>query len=155
MWYIPVRDTTLNMLIRLSPVSVNFVSANKIGLSPNGIRIGVYCYCNSLKLKIEPYIEILNSLSKYKKINTLLHEIGHAKCDKEKCPCMKLDDYIEGEIHAYKYTLEWLLKNKQKKALKIEIEHIEDHLGRTDYYCEAAKHIMKLKLWQKCLDYVK
>jgi len=155
MGYVPTRDTMFIDLIQLSPVPVNFVSAKKkIGFSFAGIRIGVY-YCESPKSKVEPHIEILNSLNKHKMIGTLLHEIGHARCDREKCSCLKSDDLAESEIHAYEYTLEWLLKNKQKKTLKTEIKHIKRQVDKMDYYGDAIKHIMKTELWQKCLNYVK
>ena len=127
MWYIPIRDTILGDLMRLSPVPVSFVSDCEIGFSLAGIRIGIY-YCNLPKSKIEPHIEILSSLGKHKKMGTLLHEIGHAKCDKKNCPCIKSIDLTISEIHAYEYTLKWLLKNKQKKALKAEMKHIKENL---------------------------
>ena len=152
MWYIPTRDTVLCDLIKLSPVSISFVSKINISFTANAITIGAFY--SKQDGQVKTYIEVLNSLSKYQKIATLLHEIGHAKCDMKKCKCISVCS-AEGEIHAYEYTLMWLLKNKQKKVLKVEMKRIKNNRDRIDYYGKAAKAIMKLKLWQKCLDYVK
>ncbi len=150
MWYIPVRDTTLHELIKTSPVSVNFVSEINISGITDAITIGGFLPKNDGQPKA--CIEVLDSLSRHQKIAILLHEIGHAKCSKEKCKC-RYANSAEGEIHANKYALNWLLKNKRKKILRMEMGHIEDNSDRTDYYGEAEKYIMKTKLWQKCLKY--
>ncbi len=151
MWYIPVKNTMLYELIKTSPASVNFVSEINISGTTGAVTIGGFLPKNDGRPKA--CIEVLGSLSKYQKIATLLHEIGHAKCSKEKCKC-RLAHSAEGEIHANKYALNWLLKNKRKKMLRMEMGHIEDNSDRTDYYGEAAKHIMESKLWQKCLKYI-
>ena len=71
---------------------------------------------------------------------------------------MKNSDHAKREIHAHKYTLKWLLKYKRKEILKQEMKSIVKQANGYacyEYYTKAAKHIMKLKLWQKCLDYIK
>ena len=147
MWYIPPVDTTIDDLIKTSPVPVNFTS--EIGESgvESAIRMGVFYFD-------PPRIEILSSLSDWQKLTTLIHEISHAKCHKEKCGCDDVADKSGAEIHAYRYTLEWLLKNKRRKTLRSEMKHLVKQSDREDYYGKVAKHIMKLELWQKCLKYV-
>ena len=104
-----------------------------------------------------PYIEILNSLKKHREIAVLIHEIAHAICNEKNCKCLKVYEKnpVLTEIHAFKYTLRWLLKHQQKKALKFELKRIESYIEyRSDHYVDVAKHLMKLKLWQKCLNFV-
>lgn len=153
MWYVPIRDTTLSDLVRLSPVPVNFVAEVGGILLENCTKYGAYWYeANSTKFKTESHIDILNSLNNNQKIGTLLHEISHAKCSKKNCECVNSD--VEGEIHAYTYTLKWLLEYKQKKILKSEMRLVERNAERVDYYGEATKYMINSKLWQKCLNYV-
>jgi len=56
-----------------------------------------------------------------------------------------------------KFSLKFLLSNKQTKALKntIDIIHQCKKDTRSIAHSEAAKKIMKLKIWQKALDFVK
>lgn len=152
------RDiVNIEQLIQLSPVPVKFIADNIMSSKfINIVTFGRYIYSNGKSFDVTiPRIEILNSLNYHKKIGTLLHEIGHAKCDEKNCKCITSNDSAESEIHAYKYTLEQLLKYKLKKSLKQEIHHIKNQLERDDFYGRAAKHIMKLKLWQECLAYAK
>ena len=142
-WCIPVKDITINELIKSSPVPVSFV--NSLSLPDAGDSIGVFC---GQPLRIE----ILNSLCNHMKLTVLVHEISHAECFKENCECV--NTYTLAEIHAFEYTLKWLLKNKRKEILKIEIEMIKGDCKREDYYGIAASHITKTELWQKCLKYI-
>ena len=142
----------IEMLKRLSPVPIEFVD-EMIDWGYSGMF-----WDEKGSLVGHPYIEILDSLEEHEKIAVLAHEIGHAICKEKNCECFKVYKKNPAlvEIHAYKYDLNWLLKHKQKRALKYEIRQLELHVeNRSDHYTEAAKHIMKLKLWQKCLDYVK
>lgn len=151
MWYIPIKDTMLSDLVRTSPVSVSFVPEVNVSPTANAITIGAFYPKKDNQIKT--CIEILDSLSKHQKIVTLLHEIGHAKCDMKKCKCIFVCS-AEGEIHAYEYALTWLLKNKQKKVLKAEMKYIKNSYDRMDYYGDAVRHIINSKLWQKCLNFV-
>lgn len=143
-WCVPVKDITINELVKSSPVPVSFV--NSLSLPDAGDSIGVFC---GQPLRIE----ILNSLCNRMKLTVLVHEISHAECFKENCECV--DTYILAEIHAFEYTLKWLLKNKRKEILKAEMEMIKGDCKRKDYCGEAAKYIIETELWQKCLRYVK
>lgn len=121
----------------------------------NPFFVGVY-YRNKEYMG-KARIEILDDLSTDQKIATLVHEIAHAICDVKNCRCMQNPDHTKREIHAVKFTLSWLLKHKQKELLQQEINQLRrqaNGYSNYDYYIRAAKHIMKLKLWQKCIDYL-
>lgn len=141
-----------NRLKKLSPVPIHFV--NEI-YNPNWC--GVYYGSHTNQTGKELSIEIIDSLTDSQKTITLVHEIGHALCDSKGCECMKSPDHTQREIHAYKFTLKYLMKHKLKAELKSEIAQIIHQAnGNTSYayYQKTAKHIMKLRLWRKCLDYV-
>lgn len=98
-------------------------------------------------------IEIRNDLDEHTKLATLLHEIGHSRCDDAGCRCVKVISE-EGERHAYMYTLQWLLKHKCRETLKVEMQYIRSLKKRSDYYGEAVKYVMALALWKDCKRYV-
>lgn len=106
-------------------------------------------------------IYISNTLEEHQKLAVLAHELGHALCDKNNCKCspaMKTLPYTSSlvEYHANKFAFKWLLDNKCKQALKYGIELIREQSlwSNHDPHGRAARCIMKLKLWQKCLDFV-
>ena len=139
-------------LIQLSPVPVKFT--NDIY---NPHFAGVYYEGETKGYTGKARIEIADDLTNCQKIRVLVHEIGHAICDMKNCKCMSNPDHVKREIHANKFVLSWLLKHKQKEALKQEILQLEGQAnGQTcyGYYEKAAKHVMKLKLWQKCINYI-
>lgn len=139
----------IEQLIQLSPVPVEFTDTMSV-------FAGTYWSIEDCSDK--PRIEIANDLTNSQKTTTLIHEIGHALCDNKSCECMKNPDHTKREIHANKFTLSRLMKYKLKEGLKEEMERITqqaDGLTSHVYYTDAAQHVMKLKLWQKCLDYVK
>lgn len=141
----------IEQLIQLSPVPVEFVDTLN-----NSHFAGAYYHAKEYAGK--PRIKIVNELDNNEKMVTLIHEIAHAKCDAKGCKCMKNPDRTVREYHANKFTLTWLLKHKQKELLKQEMDVIigqANGLSNYEYYVEAAKHIMKLKLWHKCLNYIK
>lgn len=140
-------------LIHLSPVPVYFMDVMSIS-----DFCGIFWQGKKHDGDGHAYIEISTELENYQKISTLVHEIGHAKCYEKNCKCMKNSDHAKREIHALKFQLRWLLKYKQKGGLKWEMDSlIKQANGQAcrTYYVKAAKHIMKLKLWQKCLDFIR
>ena len=139
----------LKDLVCLSPVSVYFFEMD-------GIFVGTY-YDKAESITGKAHIEIDSKLTNNQKITTLIHEIGHAFCDAKGCKCMKNSDHTEREIHTNIFVLRQLIKHKQKEILREEIHHIEQVAAGAafhEYYINAADHIMKIKLWQKCLDYI-
>lgn len=138
------------MLKRLSPVPIEFVA-------PKLDCFAQYCGGNK-NINLFKRIEIDKTLKSHESIAILAHEIAHALHDAKNCDCMKNPNHKYREIHAHKDSLKFLLKHKQKKALKWLIERIKEHTIEGAWNNEAqpaAERIMKLKLWQKCLDYVK
>lgn len=143
----------LTKLKRLSPVPIIFMDIMSIS-----DFCGIFWKGKKFDGDGKPYIEIFNELENYQKIATLAHEIGHANCYEKNCKCMRNLDHTEREIHAMKFQLRWLLKHEQKDSLKWETDHIIKQANGSVsrlYYLKAAKHIMKLKLWQECLNYIK
>lgn len=141
---------TIENIKRLCPVPIHFMDTMTHSQFAG-------CYYDIKDCSGKPYIEIDNSLTDSQTITTLIHETGHALCDSKGCKCMSNPDHTEREIHANKFVLRQLMKYKLKKELKEEMERIEQQvIGNTIYvyYEHAAKHTMKLKLWQKCLDYI-
>lgn len=99
-------------------------------------------------------IEIRNNQNECGILTTLLHEIGHSKCSENNCKCAEVVS-SEGELHAYIFTLGWLLKRKHKKALKYEMNHIISMEYREDFYGEAARKLMLMPLWKQCKRFTK
>lgn len=140
----------LKDLKRLCPVPIHFMD-----IMTHPQFAGAYYDIGNHSGK--PHIEIDNSLTGSQKITTLIHEIGHALCDSKDCKCMSNPDHTEREIHANKFVLRRLMKYGLKKELREEMERIEQQAyggALYAYYECAAKHTIKLKLWQKCSDYV-
>lgn len=138
-------------LISLSPVPIKFVD---IMINPNWSGV----YFDNTHSSGYRHIEIRDDLTDNQKIGVLIHEIGHAICNEKSCRCMQNPDHLKREIHASKFVLLQLLKYKQKEILKNEMECLTRQANGNsnyEYYIKAAKHVMKLKLWQKCLNYVK
>ena len=135
----------IEMLTQLSPVPVLFRSTKGEG--------GLGTYFSGPNA---PYIVISNSLREHREIiAVLVHEIGHAICDEKECKCMNQTDKTLAETHAYKFELSWLLKHKRTEELNIAMGTIDHALHQSGYCGDAAKHIMRLKLWQRCLDYLR
>lgn len=144
----------IDKLIKLSPVPVEFTDTIEIGYAGTFWHKKYDCERPPLPNHI-PYIEIKDDLETSEKISALIHEISHAKCHEKNCDCVESPDYTKREIHAFKFQLKWLLKHKQKESLKDAMAVIKEGLNRHDHYLKAAKHIMKLKLWKKCVEFIK
>lgn len=137
----------LARLIKLSPVPVEF-TAGEPGYAGSFVHGGLSEYY--------PHIEIKNKLELSEKISALIHEIAHAICHSKNCKCMRNSvPSAEKEIHVFKFQLNWLLEHKQKEPLERAVEVVEKCLERDDFYAGVAKHIMKLKLWEKCVEFIK
>ena len=138
-------DEVIETLEQLSPVPVLFRDTEGEGCS------GIYFSGPNV-----PYIVVSNSLKEHRKIIiVLVHEIGHAICGEKECKCINQTDKTLTEIHAMKFELNWLLRHKRTEELNLAAGTIEYYLNQSDNYGNAAKHIMKLKLWQRCLDYLR
>lgn len=136
----------LEILKRLSPVPIEFVCKNDSYLGR---------YYHEDNYEDYPCIKIVDEMPNDEKLSVLAHEIGHALCYEKKCECTLVGkDYIKREIHACEYQLSWLLEHEQLKSLEWSIKTLKEWLSRYDYFAKVAQNIIKMKLWQKCLDYI-
>ena len=139
----------IEMLKQLSPVPITVMALEY----PKDL--GVFYWGGEIAPFSGRRIEISELLSQPQHIVVLSHEVGHALCLAKNCKCFNNPNIIKREIHAHKYTLRLLLKHKQKEALKWAVEDIKNRSYYQDGFEKILKHLVKLKLWQKCLDYVK
>lgn len=100
-------------------------------------------------------IEVKKDIPQYQQIAMLYHELGHANCHKNKCKCFTpaKQNRVLSEIHAHRYTLEHLLKNKYHKALEwyvYQIVRISTSQNSCLYVRQAAQTIMRNKLYETC-----
>lgn len=137
----------IDKLIKLSPVPVSFTDTVIPGYDAMYWHEGIFSG--------KAHIEINSNLTEAQKIASLLHETAHAICVVKNCKCMKNPDKTEREIHAYISELRELLKHKQTEGLKDTITKLKYAAKGNNYYAKAAKQIMKLKLWKKCLKFIK
>jgi Zn-dependent peptidase ImmA (M78 family) len=144
--------TKLKILEKLSPCEIEYTFTD----------YGRYTFDYSDENMEINLIKIDLTLKEHEKLAILAHEMGHALCDKNKCKCFsEIRKNMNGvsslaEYHAHKFALKWLLDNGCKRALRYYIKTIRK-LSKPpiiEAYIKAAKRIMKLKLWQKCLDFV-
>lgn len=103
-------------------------------------------------------IKTIDNDNNIESIVSLLHEKVHAEHEKNGCKCMSLsDNQLLAEYHAYKDGIKAALKLNNKEVLIATIKYI-DYLRILPYqstHRTAARRIVKLKLWQKALDFVK
>ncbi len=141
-------DKLLSEVVKLSPVDVKFVKV--IMNRPH--MIGVYWSNRGPRKKS---IAVVERLDIKLKIATLLHEIGHANCAAGGCPCAKVVS-SGGELHAESFTLQWLLDNRHKSVLRMEMKHLNlNWPGIDNIYSEAYDKLIKTKLWKDCKRYVR
>ena len=136
----------IEVLKRLASVPVIFTNLDALGT--------FFWKKSSSALYFDKRIEIDKSLQQHQRIAVLSHEVGHALCFEKDCKCFEGRDIIQREFHAHKYALKFLLKYKQKKALKWMMKDIIERSHDNPFFEKPLKRLMKLKLWQKCLDYI-
>lgn len=138
----------LEKLIELAPCVVEFVSmpffVDGAFHHPKGIA---------------HHIEVDRMAQKDTQIAILAHEIGHALCEAKGCKCRNSlpGNHEPAEYHAMKFALTWLLKHQCKVSLRDEfcnIRGLAKNSIKFSAHHKAAKRITKLKLWQKCEDYI-
>ena len=91
----------------------------------------------------------------YAQMHVLLHEKGHFLCHKKKCECIKKD--ILGEIHATKYALEQLYKNKYDISLVHYVHQIRSYIksGGEEPHFSGNKLLKKEGIWRKSNQYLR
>lgn len=138
----------IEMLKRLSPVSIT-ITAIKY---PNDL--GVFFWGEGVAPYSGRRIEISERLQHSQCIAVLSHEVGHALHYEKDNKHFENLNVVEREIYAHKYSLRFLLKYKQKESLRWMTKDIKERSCHNDTFEKILKHLVKLKLWQKCLDYV-
>ena len=138
------------MLKRLSPVPITFTELE----CPEDIGVFFWSHGETLFSGTGERIEVSENLQQSQRIAILSHEVGHALCFEKKCKCFENSDIAKREIHAHKYSLRFLLKHEQKESLKWLINDIEERSAKYDLWEKILKHLIKSKLWQKCLNFV-
>jgi hypothetical protein len=138
-------------LIDTSDTCILFTS-EITGNDDNLITWGLFTWDRGSKHE-QTRIEILAKMSDYRTLSTLLHELKHAECYKNKCYCHTTK--VASERHAYKYSLQWLLKHKCKDVLKFQLKHIDIQAKRDDYYGIACREIQDSKLYKQCRNFVR
>lgn len=87
---------------------------------------------------------------------SLFHEQTHAEHDKNRCKCMKLNSHCLAEYHALRGVLEKAYRTKDKMIIKAAISTNNNYIEmKVTGYISAAKKAKKLKIYRKCLDFVK
>lgn len=144
----------LEEVYQFSPVEIREVLP--LRLAAHGFSAAYYN--KAMREEGCPHIEYRSDLTEEEKLLDLVHEVGHAVCDKNDCRCMRSTKYKwMREYHAAIFSLKWWLKRKDKRHLKLTIEDIK--IWRTysihnGIYQKATKKVVKLKLWQKCLNFI-
>jgi len=114
-----------------------------------GNTVGLYC-----NYKKNHFIFIYKDITLKTKLWVLLHERGHYLCNKNKCSC--LNKLQRHEEHATIFALKYLLNNNYDEAL---FDYIINMIALTlnaeeSLHARAYSKIIKMKLWQKCCDYL-
>jgi hypothetical protein len=133
----------LKEIEKLSPVKIVYTNLSDC----NG------AYSGAWRQKI-PLIEIQKGMDRETTIICLLHEIGHAVCDKTKCRCLhpvKYPPNFLSEYHAIKSVLDFLRKHPDKKLIKT----FDTYLGGIIYnpiFAKVVKKIRNLKRYKSLID---
>lgn len=86
-------------------------------------------------------------------IISLHHELAHCECIRKNCKC--ISNKVLLEYHAFKQTLQWTWKTKDKQLIKAAVGLVKwNYTNAKDEHFEAAKKVMKLRLWRKALKFI-
>ena|ERR1035437_2490081 len=157
-----MRKQKLEQIIALSPVPVKFLSQTEIKKaiqrhmpltdieSKYGFS-GLY-----LSFDDEPFIVIWKKKSNLKIAATLLHEIGHATCDKKNCKCFTCkscdedDAEVLSEVHADEFALKKCIEINLIDVLRIRFNKISNWDSDYKVQYKASKILMKKPIWKRC-----
>lgn len=123
-----------------------------------GFRGSYWQKCNLINAFLEGRIELQKNLSDIEQEATLVHELGHARCDKRNCECMhgrwtKLTR-VRIELHAELHTLHFLLKHGRKQALSFRLHHLHPCWNYTPY-AEVLHILKKRRIYKRCQKFIK
>lgn len=142
-------DELFGQLVKQTPCPVRVETSYR--------DIGRYYSTNQYTSRPIPYIEIESTGNNLENVISLLHEKAHAAHEKNNCKCMNVDNHTLAEYHAFRDSLKTALKLNDKEIVKLIIRDIKKAARDVDQnaHRSAARRIVKLKLWQKALDFVK
>ena len=100
---------------------------------------------------VDKYVEIVGTLGNLLYKIVLLHEIGHAICDKNNCRCYGTNDRKLREYHAFKFVLIHVKNDKRLSKMFIDESN---NLVLNDFWPDhqhAIIRLKKLKTWKRLL----
>lgn len=102
------------------------------------------------KPDFRPHIDISPFCTQNDEICTLVHEIGHAIHYRRHCKCYCTDDIYLRELHAYRFSLRFMLRYKMMGALRYEHNCIKNHaIKHSQVYQDVFAKIKTEKIWKK------
>jgi len=133
----------LKQIEKLSPVPVRYKDVD--------LASGYYVRDDLDEL---PGVVVKKSLKTDQKIIILLHEIGHAVCDKKRCKCQhphkKAPSFLT-EYHAMKFVLDYLVKCPDKKLITIFVNTLSEITYYHPVYLRVKNKIGKLKEYKSLI----
>jgi len=101
-------------------------------------------------------ITVIEEAEDIAKIVGLFHEQTHAEHDKNGCNCIRTNNHALAEYHAIRGTLEKAHKTQDKKIIEAAINRVDEYIEqKIRGYITAAKRCKKLKIYKKCINFVK
>ncbi|MCK4824347.1 hypothetical protein KA005_51825 [bacterium] len=147
----------MTFLEKLKKMSICCITERTDTRESKGFR-GTYWQKNdSINVFLEGRIELQKNLSDIEQEATLVHELGHARCDKRDCECMysRWTEFsrVRIELHAELYALHFLLKHHRKQALTFRLTYL--HPRWTDLpYREVLQILKKRRIYKRCQEFV-
>lgn len=123
-----------------------------------GFRGRYWQKSDSINVFLEGRIELQENLSTIEQEATLVHELGHARCDKRNCGCMygiwtELSR-VRIELHAELYALHFLLKHHRKQALMFRLTYLHPRWTYLPYR-DTLQIIKKRRIYKRCQEFVR
>lgn len=102
----------------------------------------------------KPYISISPLIKRdADKTATLVHELGHALHYRRHCKCYTTNNSELRELHAYRFTMRFMLRYKMRAALRSEIKWLRSK-SLHGFYLDASRQLQTEKIWFKCLEFL-
>lgn len=115
-------------------------------------------FARKIGFYINDVILIKASLPNYKKLVIVFHELGHHICYKSKCKCSFGPQNLLSEVHAHKFCLNELIKNKHFSslffAMQIPLLWIWKCPQKRLFYRKAGHRILDSEIWHRGLEII-
>lgn len=113
---------------------------------------------DSINVFLEGRIDLQVNLSTIEQEATLVHELGHARCDKRNCRCMHGTwtelNRVRIELHAELYALHFLLKHHRKQALIFRLTYLHPRWTYLPYR-DTLQILKKRRIYKRCQEFVR